>query len=43
MTKIELKETLTNRLDRYARVYTTSDSHSDTTPSTPQQWDLLIF
>ncbi len=41
MIKAELKATLTNKLDRYARIHTTSDFHSDTTPSTPQQWDLL--
>ncbi len=38
---VDLKTPLTERLDRYARVYTTSDPDSDTTPSTPQQWDLL--
>lgn len=29
------------RLLRYTRVHTTSDTQSKTTPSTPQQWDLL--
>ncbi len=28
------------RFQRYVKIHTTSDSHSDTTPSTERQWDL---
>lgn len=36
-----LKDTLTQRLDRYVRVHTTSNPESKTVPSTECQWDLL--
>lgn len=36
-----LKQSLLNRLLRYTQIYTTSDPKSKTTPSSPQQWDLL--
>lgn len=32
---------LLDRFLRYVRIETRSDAHSDTTPSTPGQWDLL--
>ncbi|OOH92092.1 peptidase T [Pasteurellaceae bacterium 15-036681] len=35
------KQSLLNRLLRYTQIYTTSDPHSQTVPSSPQQWDLL--
>jgi tripeptide aminopeptidase len=34
-------DTLLSRFLRYVQVHTTSDPNSDTTPSTPGQWDLL--
>jgi tripeptide aminopeptidase len=37
----ELAPHALERFLRYARVHTTSSEHSDTFPSTPQQWDLL--
>ncbi|MDK6863267.1 peptidase T [Nosocomiicoccus ampullae] len=36
-----MKEQLTERLIRYAKVDTQSDASSKTTPSTSKQWDLL--
>lgn len=36
-----MKEKLIERLMRYARFDTQSDAKSETTPSTPKQWDLL--
>lgn len=36
-----MKEQLTERLIRYAKVDTQSDASSETTPSTSKQWDLL--
>ena len=36
-----MKEQLIERLTRYVQVNTQSDASSDTTPSTPGQWDLL--
>lgn len=36
-----MKERLTERLIRYAKVDTQSDASSETTPSTSKQWDLL--
>lgn len=36
-----MKERLTERLTRYAKVDTQSDASSETTPSTSKQWDLL--
>lgn len=41
MINIEMKKQLTERLDRYARIFTTSDPDSETTPSSKCQWDLL--
>ncbi len=35
-----LREDVLARFLRYVAVHTTSSRHSDTTPSTPQQWDL---
>lgn len=35
-----LQEKLSERLIRYAKIHTQSDEASDTTPSTPWQWDL---
>jgi tripeptide aminopeptidase len=34
-------DTLLSRFLRYVQVHTTSDPRSDTTPSSPHQWDLL--
>lgn len=34
-------EDLLDRFTRYVRIDTRSDDHSETTPSTPGQWDLL--
>ncbi len=39
----ELASLLTERLVRYARIHTTSDSKSTTVPSTQRQWDLLYL
>jgi tripeptide aminopeptidase len=36
-----LGQQLQDRFVRYARIYTTSDPHIDTSPSTPGQWELL--
>jgi tripeptide aminopeptidase len=36
-----LGQQLLDRFVRYARIYTTSDPHIDTSPSTPGQWELL--
>lgn len=36
-----MKETLIERLVRYAKIDTQSDAESTTCPSTPGQWDLL--
>lgn len=36
----EIERDVQERFLRYVTVHTTSDRHSDTTPSTPQQWDL---
>lgn len=36
-----MTDTLLSRFLRYVQVYTTSDPLSKTTPSSPQQWDLL--
>jgi tripeptide aminopeptidase len=38
--KADLRPYVLPRFLRYVRVWTTSDSHCDETPSTPQQWDL---
>ncbi|HSC93095.1 MAG TPA: peptidase T [Gaiellaceae bacterium] len=37
----ELAPEALERFLRYARIHTTSDPHSEASPSTPQQWDLL--
>ncbi|MDW8326040.1 MAG: peptidase T [Anaerolineales bacterium] len=34
-------DTLLSRFLRYVQIHTTSDPNSETTPSSPQQWDLL--
>ncbi len=34
-------DTLLDRFLRYVQIYTTSDHASESTPSSPQQWDLL--
>ena len=36
-----MKETLIERLTRYAKIDTQSDAQSTTCPSTEGQWDLL--
>lgn len=41
MIHTEMTQELTQHLDRYVRINTISDPHSDTTPSTACQWDLL--
>ncbi len=49
MTTIEFskewREKLLNRFITYVKIYSTSDPESETTPSTPQQWDMakLLF
>lgn len=43
MIKANLKQNVTERLERYARIGTASDPAEDSTPSTPQQWDLLTL
>jgi len=41
----EWREKLLNRFITYVKIYSTSDPESETTPSTPQQWDMakLLF
>ncbi len=41
----EWKMRLLNRFITYVKIYSTSDPESETTPSTPQQWDMakLLF
>lgn len=41
--KEEWREKLLNRLLTYVKIYSTSDPESDTTPSTPQQWDMAKY
>lgn len=36
----EWKMRLLNRFLKYVKIYSTSDPESETTPSTPQQWDM---
>ncbi|PIE50824.1 MAG: peptidase T [Flavobacteriales bacterium] len=36
----EWKMRLLNRFIKYVKIYSTSDAESETTPSTPQQWDM---
>lgn len=49
MTTIEFnnewKERLLNRFLKYVKIYSTSDPECESTPSTPQQWDMadLLF
>ncbi len=37
------KEKLLNRFINYVKIYSTSDPESETTPSTPQQWDMAKY
>ena len=39
----EWKTKLLNRFISYVKIYSTSDPESETTPSTPQQWDIAKF
>lgn len=39
----EWKMRLLNRFLTYAKIYSTSDPESETTPSTPQQWDIAKY
>lgn len=47
MTKIdfnsEWKQKLQNRFLNYVKIYSTSDPESESTPSTPQQWDIAKY
>ena len=47
MQKIEFnqewKDKLLNRFINYVKIYSTSDPESETTPSTPQQWDMAKY
>ena len=47
MTTIEFnldwKLKLQNRFINYVKIYSTSDPESDSTPSTPQQWDIAKY
>ena len=47
MTTIEFnldwKLKLQNRFINYVKIYSTSDPESETTPSTPQQWDIAKY
>lgn len=47
MTTIEFdqewKSKLQNRFLNYVKIYSTSDPESETTPSTPQQWDMAKY
>ena len=47
MTTIEFnldwKLKLQNRFINYVKIYSTSDAESETTPSTPQQWDIAKY
>lgn len=40
---LEWKLKLQNRFITYAKIYSTSDAESETTPSTPQQWDIAKY
>lgn len=37
------KEKLLNRFLTYVKIYSTSDAESETTPSTPRQWDIAKY
>ena len=37
------KDKLLNRFINYVKIYSTSDPESETTPSTPQQWDMAKY
>jgi len=37
------KEKLLNRFLAYVKIYSTSDAESETTPSTPRQWDIANY
>jgi len=39
----EWKMKLLNRFLNYVKIYSTSDPESETTPSTPQQWDMAKY
>lgn len=39
----EWKNKLLNRFLTYVKIYSTSDPESETTPSTPQQWDMAKY
>lgn len=39
----EWKMKLLHRFLTYVKIYSTSDAESDTTPSTPQQWDIAKY
>lgn len=39
----EWKTKLLNRFISYVKIYSTSDPESETTPSTPQQWDMAKY
>ena len=39
----EWKDKLLNRFINYVKIYSTSDPESETTPSTPQQWDMAKY
>ncbi len=41
--KEEWREKLLSRLLTYVKIYSTSDPESETTPSTPQQWDIAKY
>lgn len=40
---LEWKLKLQNRFINYAKIYSTSDPESETTPSTPQQWNIAKY
>ena len=39
----EWKTKLLNRFINYVKIYSTSDAESETTPSSPQQWDAAKY
>ena len=39
----EWKMRLLNRFLTYVKIYSTSDAESETTPSSPQQWDIAKY
>lgn len=39
----EWKDKLLNRFINYVKIYSTSNPESETTPSTPQQWDMAKY